>query len=273
MEVIPNEVVINLNGKLIRLPLYVIPYFPYLDTMITDMGGVSQNAEIPLIYGHGEVTYGMLRWIIAFYLYFLVKHGVPFPNGSIEEVRALEAVPVSDKELSDFLALYAAQATYLSSLSLLELFEFCHFANFLGSTLAMRAGLLLLVERLLTDAELPSAGIPDLLVEEVPLFLENLPVAEYLVRALPYARRYLKVLGLVRGVLHPDLAPQVLASLPKPTMSPGVCGGSHTLLITPRGLFGCGESDYLALKSPVLGPFTQSEKGIASIRTATLREN
>jgi alpha-tubulin suppressor-like RCC1 family protein len=235
---LPNRIRVGMNGEWVSLPIYLLPFFPLLDSMIRDMGGARVNMEIPLYYSEGKATAAMLEWMVKFYEMFASGHDI---HGDVE-------IPIEPEKLlmrKGNMASYVGDPRlypYMRDLPLMELFEFCHFANFLGCLLALQAGLLVLVERFLTDASLPPSPAPPPLLEEIPLFQQNIQVAEYLLLTLPYIRRYLHILALIRSSLHPDLMKQVLASLPQPTMSPVVCGEEHTMLITHQGLMACGSN-------------------------------
>jgi alpha-tubulin suppressor-like RCC1 family protein len=254
---LPNRLTVLLNGVRIGIPLYLLPFFPYLDTMLTDMGGLEPSTAIPLSHELGQISEATLSWLIYFYEAYAMSHGIV---ANVEEARTLASLPVTSDDLAQLLARDLNLARYLSAVPLMELFEFCHFSDVMGSTLALQLGLLQLVERLLTDAELPDAGVVDPLPEEIPLFRANPDVADYILSELPYARRYLHILGLVRSVLHPDLTEQVLVAIPPPTMSPVVCGDEHTMLIAYQGLFACGSNDHGQLG---LGESEEADRFIA----------
>jgi hypothetical protein len=130
---------------------------------------------------------------------------------------------------------------WLQLTALAEVLRFYAALDFLDSAPAERVVRLALVARLINRNEpLPVARLIE--IRDVPAWAapEKRARVDYVLAALPYARRYREILSYLRAVA--PVPPSLLQALPEPTLEPVVCGGGYTLVVTPTGLFACGDN-------------------------------
>jgi len=227
MEVERKVIKLQLDdGTVVDLPLTLLPFFRTLHAMVVDIGAGLEGIAIPV----ANITEVNMRWLILFYEDYLVwVNGRVLPNPLQPSLLTMRYFMVGGIPRK-FTSLGKVRLV-----SLLALYNFLHFNDSRPAELFVQ---MVLFDRLMDEEE--SLGVINLIaIEDVPFWAPHKPVVEYILRCLPYARRYREVLSFLRESA-PNVTPVLLEQLPRPTLSPIVCGSNHTFVLTPEGLFACG---------------------------------
>lgn len=210
------------DGSRVKMPRLVLHYLRTLQTMVEDLGQAGAELVIPL----GNVSRAQLLWLTEYYNAVYTKQ-----EDQVADVGELERQPM------------------------LDLVRFYGFVNFIDAPEALEVVLTVLARRLQDRADpLPVARL--IALEDVeawhepghfgmppPLSSGRRARIEYALAALPYARRYRRVLSFLRehaAALPEELLRPLLRRLPAPTLLPVVCGPRHIFVCTPAGLFVAG---------------------------------
>jgi hypothetical protein len=255
MEVIPVVKLRTDDGVETNMPLSLLPYFTSLSTMVADIGHLQEETVLPFSNGSGTSTAAELRWLISFYEEYDRATGFP----PIEEGgKRWYAPPPTVSDMVLYRSKHGKEEW--SNMPLTDLLKLNLLAHYNDCRAAELATLLVVEERLVRGDK---GGIHlqwtlggeenRISVEDVPLWSPQPLLAEYLLRAMPYARRYREVLSFLRSVV-PNISPEVVRFVVRPTLMPVMRSQLRTMLVTPAGLFTSGTTD----EDP-LQPFVRAE--------------